>query len=199
MIGRLRGQLLEKDAPHLLVEVQGVGYELDAPMSTVIELPATGSEVTLHTHLVVREDAQNLYGFLSLTERNLFRSLIRISGVGPKMALALLSGMSAEDLIRCVENQDAALLTRLPGIGKKTAERLVIELRDRVRELPARTAAPSGGLQPDNGDARTDAISGLVALGYKPAEASQLLRNLPDNGLASDELIRQALQKSVRR
>lgn len=199
MIGRLRGQLLEKDAPHLLVEVQGVGYELDAPMSTVIELPATGSEVTLHTHLVVREDAQNLYGFLSLTERNLFRSLIRISGVGPKMALALLSGMSAEDLIRCVENQDAALLTRLPGIGKKTAERLVIELRDRVRELPARTAPPSGGLQAGNGDARTDAISGLVALGYKPAEASQLLRNLPDNGLASDELIRQALQKSVRR
>lgn len=198
MIGRLRGHLLEKDPPHLLVEVQGVGYEVDAPMSTVLDLPATGAEVTLHTHLVVREDAQSLFGFLSLTERNLFRSLIRISGVGPKMALALLSGMSAEELIRCVENQDAALLTRLPGVGKKTAERLVIELRDRVRELPAHTPSAGGGGQAGGGDARSDAISGLVALGYKPAEASRLLRDLPDDGLASDELIRQALQKSVR-
>ncbi|MCK8516182.1 Holliday junction branch migration protein RuvA [Methylonatrum kenyense] len=198
MIGRLHGVLLEKDPPHLLIDVQGVGYELDAPMSTVIDLPTTGAEVTLHTHLVVREDAQSLFGFLSLTERNLFRSLIRISGVGPKMALALLSGMSAEDLIRCVENQDAALLTRLPGIGKKTAERLVIELRDRVSTLPARATSIGQGSRPKDGDARADAVSGLVALGYKPAEASRLLRDLPSDGLASDELIRQALQKSVR-
>ncbi len=197
MIGRLRGQLLEKDPPHLLVDVHGVGYELDAPMSTVVDLPAPGGDVVLHTHLVVREDAQALYGFLSLTERNLFRSLIRISGVGPKLALALLSGMSADDLIRCVENQDAALLTRLPGIGKKTAERLVIELRDRVTDLQTRDGG-GGGTANTPGDAHADAISGLVALGYKPAEASRLLRDLPDNGLASDELIRQALQKAVR-
>lgn len=197
MIGRLRGQLLEKDPPHLLVDVHGVGYELDAPMSTVVDLPAPGGDVVLHTHLVVREDAQALYGFLSLTERNLFRSLIRISGVGPKLALALLSGMSADDLIRCVENQDAALLTRLPGIGKKTAERLVIELRDRVTDLQTRGGG-SGGTANTPGDAHADAVSGLVALGYKPAEASRLLRDLPDNGLASDELIRQALQKAVR-
>ena len=135
MIGRLRGTLLEKQPPFLILDVHGVGYELEAPMSTFYDLPAVGQEVLLHTHLAVKEDAHNLFGFGSKLERSLFRSLIRISGIGPKLALALLSGMRPEELIDCIENQDSAQLTRLPGVGRKTAERLVIEMKDRVADF----------------------------------------------------------------
>lgn len=202
MIGRLRGTLVEKQPPVLVVDVQGVGYELEAPMSVFYELPAVGDPVTLRTHLSIREDAHVLYGFLSDRERALFRSLIRVSGVGPKLALALLSGMRADDFIRCVELKDTATLTRLPGVGKKIAERLVMEMRDRLGDLgrvPAVAAAGPGGAAPPPDDARGEAVSALIALGYRPAEAARLidgLGNEPDQ--SSEMLIRQALQKAVR-
>lgn len=199
MIGRLRGTLLEKHPPQLLVEVGGVGYEVDAPMSTFYVLPALGEGVTLHTHLVVREDAQLLYGFASLAERRLFRSLIRVNGVGPKLALAILSGISADEFAACVHEADTARLTRLPGIGKKTAERLVVEMRDRLTDwgqLPA--AAPSAAPGTPAEDALQDAVSALVALGFKPQEASRMVRGIDTRGLASEEIIRSALQGAVR-
>ncbi len=200
MIGRLRGTLLEKQPPFLILDVHGVGYELEAPMSTFYDLPAVGQEVLLHTHLAVKEDAHNLFGFGSKLERSLFRSLIRISGIGPKLALALLSGMRPEELIDCIENQDSAQLTRLPGVGRKTAERLVIEMKDRVADF--HTTPGSGPRAPAAGggtdDAVSDAISALVALGYKPAEAGRLVRQFPTDGLPSEQIIRQALQQAVR-
>lgn len=194
MIGWLRGRLLGKQPPHLLLEVQGVGYELEAPMSTFYELPETGAEVTLYTHLVVREDAHVLFGFASEAERRLFRTLIRVNGVGPRLALTILSGVRAEQFLRCVREGDTAALSRLPGIGKKTAERLVVEMRDRLEEagLTAPAAFP-GGLSP-----REEALSALVALGYKPAEAARMLAAFPEAGLSSEDLIRRALQNAVR-
>mgnify|MGYP005839364767 CR=1 FL=1 len=196
MIGRLRGILVEKQPPRLLVEVQGVGYELEASMSTFSELPAPGSEVILRTHLAVKEDGHSLYGFATERERSLFRNLIRVSGIGPKLALAVLSGMQPDDLVRCVESEDSAALTRLPGVGRKTAERLIIELRDRLAEAGIAGAAP-GGAGPA-GDAMADAASALVALGYKPADAQRLLRGIDGSGLDSEALIRAALQRAVR-
>jgi Holliday junction DNA helicase RuvA len=202
MIGRLRGTLVEKQPPVLVVDVHGVGYELEAPMSVFYELPPVGEQVTLRTHLAIRDDAHILYGFLSDRERALFRSLIRVSGVGPKLALALLSGMRADDFIRCVEHDDAATLTRLPGVGKKIAERLIMEMRDRLKELgrmpvPA-TGTPGTGSPPPD-DARAEAVSALIALGYRPAEAARLIEGLgTESGQTSETLIRQALQKAVR-
>ncbi|MCC5809212.1 MAG: Holliday junction branch migration protein RuvA [Ectothiorhodospiraceae bacterium] len=201
MIGRLSGKLAEKQPPSLLLDVQGVGYELEAPMSTFYSLPSLGEPVMLYTHLVVKEDAHNLYGFLTRLERSLFRSLIRVNGVGPKLGLTLLSGMPVETLLLCIQNQDDASLTRLPGVGKKTAQRLVIDLKDRVSDLGggAETGlAPMSGEMAAGGDATSDAISALVALGYKPAEASRLVSRVEADGLASEEIIRQALQKTVR-
>ncbi len=202
MIGRLRGTLIEKQPPLLLVDVQGVGYELEAPMSVFYELPAVGGEITLRTHLSIREDAHVLYGFLSDRERSLFRGLIRVSGVGPKLALALLSGMRADDFIRCVELKDTATLTRLPGVGKKIAERLVMEMRDRLGDLgrmPALAASAGASAVPPPDDPRGEAVSALIALGYKPAEAVRLIDGLGDDpGQSSETLIRQALQKAVR-
>ncbi|MEX0730614.1 MAG: Holliday junction branch migration protein RuvA [Aquisalimonadaceae bacterium] len=202
MIGRLTGTVVEKQPPALLVDVRGVGYEVEAPMSTFYELPPLGGTVSLYTHLAVKEDAHNLYGFITRLERSLFRSLIRVSGIGPKLALTLLSGMRVEDFIRCIEHQDSATLTRMPGVGKKTAERLVIEMRDRVRELGGpganmpTDAAAAGG--PAGDDATADALSALVALGYRPADAGRMVSKIDAAGLASEEIIRQALQKSVR-
>ncbi|ABI57834.1 Holliday junction branch migration protein RuvA [Alkalilimnicola ehrlichii MLHE-1] len=208
MIGRLHGTVAERHPPALLLDVGGVGYELEAPMSTFYALPAGDQAVTLWTHLAVRDDGQALYGFASRAERDLFRVLIRISGVGPKLALALLSGMNAEGLQRCIEREDVATLTRLPGVGRKTAQRLIVELRDRLDGLlpaasggvPARTGsgeqldAPAG---PQG--SREDAVSALVALGYKPAEAGRLVNAVPGaNDLPSEELIRRALQAAVR-
>jgi len=198
MIGRLRGILADKHPPRLLVDVHGVGYELEAPMSTFYQLPATGSEVTLHTHLVVREDAQQLFGFASEPERRMFRALIRVSGVGAKLALTILSGSSADEFARYVHEGDSGALTRLPGVGKKTAERLVVEMRDRLADwaegAAALAAAGAPGLVPPAGESAREALSALVALGYKPQEANRLIRAVETAGLASEEIIRQALK-----
>ncbi len=201
MIGRLRGVLALKHPPHLTIDVGGVGYDLEASLSTFERLPEVGAEITLHTHLAVREDAHVLYGFASLDERTLFRSLIRVSGVGAKLALLILSGMDVNTFSRCVQEGDTAALTRLPGIGKKTAERLIVDMRDRLGTLelgapftPAGTAAGSG-----EAGAVADAVSALVALGYKPVDATRMVRALDSEGVGSEELIRQALQATVRR
>jgi Holliday junction DNA helicase RuvA len=199
MIGFVRGRLISRHPPQLLIDVQGLGYELDAPMTTFYDLPEVGSEVALYTHLVVREDAHTLYGFARLAERNLFRELIKISGVGPRLALAILSGMNAAAFIQCVQAGDTAALTRVPGVGKKTAERLVIELRDRLsdrRQDVALTAEP--GAEGRSADAVEEAVSALVALGYKPQEASRMVRAVAAQSQSSEEIIRQALQGTVR-
>ncbi len=199
MIGRLHGTLLEKQPPQLLLDVGGVGYEISAPMTTFYELPETGNEITLHTHLAVREDAHVLYGFLCEQDRLLFRTLIKVSGVGPKLALAILSGMAADEFAGCVQQGDSALLTRLPGVGKKTAERLVVELKDRLKDwqgvaLPAEVST-SRAVPASN--ALKDAISALVSLGYKPQEASRMVSQLENDGLSSEELIRLALKAAA--
>ena len=196
MIGRLRGTLLEKQPPQLLLDVGGVGYEVSAPMTTFYELPETGNEVTLHTHLAVREDAHVLYGFLREQDRALFRNLIKVSGVGPKLALAILSGMSADEFAGCVHGGNSAALTKLPGVGKKTAERLVIEMKDRLKDWQgaALPGAVAGAAATPASDAVKDAISALVGLGYKPQEASKMVSRLECEGLSSEEVIRLALK-----
>lgn len=195
MIGFLRGRLIAKHPPSLLVDVNGVGYELEAPMSTFYELPAAGAELQLFTHLVVREDAHLLYGFATSDERRLFRGLLKVSGVGPRIALGILSGVSVEAFLQCVELQDADTLVRIPGVGRKTAERLLIEMRDRVRALTpvGEFARASGG----NGGAQAEAFGALVALGYKPAEVTRLLR-AAEGAATTEELIRRALQAAVK-
>ena len=200
MIGRLRGEIVAKRPPHLLVDVSGVGYELEAPMSTFYDLPAVGAAVVLHTHLVIREDAHVLYAFAREAERALFRSLLRVSGVGPKMALAILSGMNADEFARCVQRDDAAALSRLPGIGKKTAERLIIEMRDRLARLDDEAFAVAVRPQATGAGAPSaleDAVSALIALGYKAPEASRMVRAVAAEGLASEELIRAALKAAA--
>lgn len=202
MIGRLRGKIVQKQPPQLLIDVQGVGYEVSASMSTFYQLPDQGQDVTLHTHLVVREDAHLLYGFATEAERSLFRTLIKVNGVGPKLALTILSGMSAEDFIRCVHENNTAALVSLPGVGKKTAERLLVELRDRLKDevvnqegasmmspaLATVASSPSG-----------DAVSALIALGYKPQEASRMVRAISTEGLMTEDIIRLSLQAAVKR
>jgi holliday junction DNA helicase RuvA len=195
MIGRLHGKILQKQPPQLLIDVQGVGYEVDAPMTTFYQLPDIGSEVTLHTHMVVREDAQLLYGFASETERALFRHLIKINGVGPKLALTILSGMGADEFIACVQDGDAAALVRMPGIGKKTAERLIIELRDKLKDAqPQNESSPTLAVKSGNSSPVSDAVSALIALGYKPQEASRMVRAVSTDGLNTEEIIRISLQ-----
>ena len=196
MIGWLRGRLAAKNPPALLVDVNGVGYECEAPMSTFYALPAAGAEVTLHTHLVVREDAHVLYAFGTEDERRLFRGLLKVSGVGPKIALGILSGISVEDFMRCIEADDADLLVRVPGVGRKTAERLLIDMRDRVREF----AAASATLPPAAGAAaaaQAEAFSALLALGYRPAEITRLLKAVDEDITTTEELIRRALQAAA--
>ena len=195
MIGRLQGVLLRKEPPALMLDVGGVGYELEAPMTTFYELPAVGERVTLYTHLVVREDAHLLYGFVREAQRRLFRELLKVNGVGPRVALAVLSGLSDEELCRCVAEEDIARLTKVPGIGRKTAERLVIEMRDKLPKdipLPASAATAAGPAAP--GDPVSEAVSALVALGYKPNEASRAVRSASTKGLSAEEIIRQALK-----
>ena len=193
MIGYLRGVLRRKEPPTLLVEVGGVGYELEAPMTTFYELPAVGETVALHTHLVVREDAHLLYGFARETQRRQFRALLKVNGVGPRVALAVLSGLNEAELTRCVINDDVTRLTQVPGIGRKTAERLIVELRDK---LANETAIPpiSTSAGPAERDPLAEAVSALIALGYKPPEASRAVRAVPSQGLSTEEIIRQALQ-----
>lgn len=191
MIGRLHGKLIEKTPPQVLVDVDGVGYEVDVPMSTFCSLPAEGSEITLLTHFIVREDAQLLYGFATAAERQTFRALIRISGVGPRIALAVLSGMSTQDLADAVEQGNATLLTRVPGIGKKTADRLVLELKGK---LAGNAFAPAGGAA---SAAQADILSALMALGYSEREAQASVRALPAEVTVS-EGIRLALKALAR-
>lgn len=186
MIGRITGKLVTKHPPQIVVDVHGIGYELDVPMSTLYQLPATGSDVTLLTHLIVREDAHQLYGFFSEGERTLFRRLLKISGVGARTALAVLSGMSVADVKQAVSQQDSGRLTKIPGIGKKTAERLLLELKDKldiaVVAVPAEAAAAS-----------SDVINALLALGYNDKEAQFGVKHL-ESGVSVTEGIRQALK-----
>jgi holliday junction DNA helicase RuvA len=195
MIGSVRGRIASKTPPQLMVDVGGLGYELEAPMSTFFHLPPIGEEVRLLTHLVVREDAHILYAFATEDERRLFRSLIKVSGVGPKIALALLSGISVEAFAQCVQTQDITALTRVPGIGRKTAERLVVEMRDRLAapEATSGAAAVAAGASPE-----TEAYGALIALGYRPAEATRLLKAAGPGTHSTEELIRRALQGAVR-
>lgn len=195
MIGSLRGRLAAKAPPQLTVEVGGLGYELEAPMSTFFHLPAVGEEVRLLTHLVVREDAHVLYAFATEDERRMFRSLIKVSGVGPKIALALLSGISVSAFIECVRSEDIAALTRVPGVGRKTAERLIVEMRDRLSAPHAAVVAPSAATPASPED---EAYSALVALGYRPAEATRLLKAVGPGTHSTEELIRRALQGAAR-
>jgi len=202
MIGRIHGKIIEKQPPQLLIDVQGVGYEIDSPMSTFYQLPNLGEVVTLHTHLVVREDAQLLYGFASIVERSLFRILIKISGVGPKLALTILSGMNANEFIACVQDNDAASLVRLPGVGKKTAERLIIELRDKLKDQQVEAGSTvSAGVQSQSvaSSPVSDAVSALVALGYKLPEASRMVRLVDTSDLGTEEIIRLSLQAAVKK
>ncbi len=203
MIGRLRGTLAEKQPPHLIIDVNGVGYELEVPMTTLYRLPKVGETVTVHTHLVVREDAHLLYGFAEKRERELFRELIRLNGVGPKLALALMSGLEVDELVRCVQAQDTSALVRVPGVGKKTAERLLVELKDRFKAWetsPATFTLVSDGPLPvaSESSAEADAVSALVSLGYKPQEASKAIAAIKDKaGLSSEELIRRSLKGMI--
>ncbi len=195
MIGHLRGVLAEKRPPFLVVDVHGVGYEVEAPMSTCTELPETGREVRLLTHLVVREDAHVLFGFHTEGERRLFRELIRVSKIGPKVALAVLSGISVADFAACVEEGDSTRLTRVPGIGKKTADRLIVEMRDRlVGEGFASVGSALAGTAVAPGDVQGEAFEALLALGYKSAEASRMLAKVESAGLDTAEIVRLALR-----
>jgi Holliday junction DNA helicase RuvA len=194
MIGSLRGRIISKTPPQLTIEVGGVGYEVDAPMSTFFHLPALGQEVSLLTHLVVREDAQMLYGFATQEERWLFRTLLKVSGVGPKIALALLSGISVEAFAQSILNEDVATLVRVPGIGRKTAERLFVEMRDRVKDL---THEP-GAVASEGANPESEAMGALLGLGYKPAEAARLLKAVEPGTYTTEELIRRALQSAAR-
>lgn len=197
MIGRLKGLLLEKQPPAILIDVQGVGYELEASMSTFYNLPECGETILLHTHMVVREDAQLLYGFISLAERLMFRTLIKISGVGPKLALTILSGMSAEDFSRCIMEGDSKALTQLPGVGKKTAERLVVELKDRIDKDDSMKLTGNAAIVKKPDHPVNDAVSALISLGYKAQQASQMVRNLDVEDKSTEEIIRAALQGSA--
>ncbi len=197
MIGRLCGILLHKEPPSLLLEVAGVGYEIDAPMSTFYELPATGQSVTLYTHLVVRDDAHLLYGFSREPQRQLFRHLLKVNGVGPRVALAILSGLTDQEFMQCLMREDVARLIKVPGIGRKTAERLIIELRDKVDPGVMQGGATATRQSVLAADPVQEAISALLALGYKPPEASRAVQNIAPEGLSSEEIIRQALKGMV--
>jgi holliday junction DNA helicase RuvA len=193
MIGRIRGVLVKKEPPALMVEAGGIGYELEAPMTVFYELPAAGETVTLYTHLVVREDAHLLFGFVRESQRRLFRNLLKVNGVGPRVALAVLSGLSDDEFVRAVQSQDVQRLTHVPGIGKKTAERLIVEMRDKLAAEPtsdAPAAAPGK-------DPVAEAVTALIALGYKSNEASQMVRSIASQGLTTEQIIRQALKGMV--
>jgi Holliday junction DNA helicase RuvA len=199
LIGFLRGRIAAKHPPLLVMDVGGIGYEVEAPMSTFYGLPAVGAETMLHTHLVVREDAHVLFGFGTERERSLFRELIKVSNVGPRIALAILSGVSVEDFHRCVESDDVASLVRIPGIGRKTAERLVIEMRDKLKALagPLPAAEGPGGAAAIAPTAHSEAFSALIALGYKPPEVLRLLKAVDPSVKSTEEMIRHALRSAA--
>ena len=193
MIGSLRGRLAHKQPPQIIIECGGVGYEIETPMSTFFQLPETGAEVFLHTHLVVREDAQTLFGFSSEEEKTLFRSLLKVSGVGAKMALAILSGMTVADFRRTVTHDDTAMLVKVPGIGKKTAERLIVEMRDRIDQMGV--DADSSRTAP--ADPRNEAFDALISLGYRASEIKRLLAKLDTAEKTAEDIIRLALREAV--
>ena len=200
MIGRIAGKLVYKQPPQLLIDCNGVGYEIEAPLPVFFDLPAVGEPVMVYTHMIVREDAQLLYGFQSLAQRAMFRELIKVNNVGAKMAIAILSGLSAEEFSDCIANQDVATLTRLPGVGKKTAERLIVEMQDRLGRLsldnaagvPASDVGGSAGPQGSSSN-RGQAIAALEALGFKGAEARRMIKD--SDGASVEEIIRDALKK----
>lgn len=204
MIGRLRGVLLEKQPPEVLLEVAGVGYEIQLPMSSFYPLPEVGNEAIIYTHFVVREDAQLLYGFADKHERAMFRELIKVNGVGPKLALAILSGMTANQFVQCIHNDAVSSLVKLPGVGKKTAERLVVEMKDRLKNWTgADLLTPEAdrmSFENDientfvSGNAKDEAISALVALGYKPALAEKAIKQIYKEGMDCEALIRSSLK-----
>lgn len=202
MIGRLRGIILEKQPPEVLIEANGVGYEVFMPMTCFYELPDNGHEATILTHFVVREDAQLLYGFNNKQERALFRELIKVNGVGPKLALAILSGMSASQFISAVEQGEIKTLIKLPGVGTKTAERLIVEMKDRFKRLGNELlSAPAIDLSvpqhKNSNDIESEAISALVALGYKPQEASRMISKIARPDVDSETLIKEALKAAL--
>ncbi|HFZ4875394.1 Holliday junction branch migration protein RuvA [Serratia marcescens] len=204
MIGRLRGNILEKQPPLVLLEANGVGYEVHMPMTCFYELPELGQEAIVFTHFVVREDAQLLYGFNDKQERALFRELIKVNGVGPKLALAILSGMSAQQFVSAVEREEITALVKLPGVGKKTAERLVVEMKDRFKGLngdlfnsSSEISLPSTAEKAPEADAEAEAVSALVALGYKPQEASRMVSKIAKPGADCETLIRDALRAAL--
>ncbi|MDP4546446.1 Holliday junction branch migration protein RuvA [Marinobacter sp. MDS2] len=206
MIGRIRGLLVEKTPGQALVECAGLGYEVDIPYTTFFHLPETGQEVTLHTHFAVREDAQSLFGFASLLDRNLFRLLIKVNGVGPKMAIGILSGLDAQQFIQCVEARDVNSLVKLPGVGKKTAERLLIDMADRIKQLEGQfvpsapeqlAAGAAGGASAAGSDPREEAEAALIALGYKPQEAAKAISKVAEPDMNSEQLIRLALRNMI--
>ncbi|MBS7689905.1 Holliday junction branch migration protein RuvA [Pseudomonas lalucatii] len=201
MIGRVRGTLAEKQPPHVIVDVNGLGYELEVPMTTLYRLPSVGEPLTLHSHLVVREDAHLLYGFFEKRERELFRELIRLSGVGPKLALALMSALEVDELVRCVQAQDTSALVRVPGVGKKTAERLLLELKGRFKAWEAVPGMATLVVEPQGigavSSAEHDAVSALISLGYKPQEASRAVSAVKEEGLSSEDMIRRALKGMI--
>ncbi|WNJ95450.1 Holliday junction branch migration protein RuvA [Vibrio ruber] len=205
MIGRLRGILLEKQPPEVLIEVGGVGYEVQMPMSCFYELPEVEQEAVIYTHFVVREDAQLLYGFNSKAERALFRAVIKANGVGPKLGLAILSGMTASQFVECVKREDVSMLVKLPGVGKKTAERLVVEMKDRLASFPTseidefELVQDSAPIRPQNtaSHAEEEAVSALLTLGYKPQQASKIVAQIAQPGMSSETLIKEALRAMV--
>ncbi len=200
MISLLQGVLLERQPPHLLIDVGGVGYEVEAPMTTIYNLPEIGSEVRLHTHLIVREDAHLLFAFGDVAERRMFRHLIKVNGVGARMALAILSGIEADAFYHCVQHGDTDRLVKLPGIGKKTAERLIVEMRDRLQDWPASqpVSPPGKARRGATADPVDEAVSALIALGYKPQEASRLVLAVAAPDADSEALIKDALKASVK-
>lgn len=199
MIARLAGTLIHKLPPLMVIDVGGVGYEVEAPLSVFYDLPDLGQPLTILTHLSIKDDSHTLYGFASETERTLFRRLLKISGIGAKLALTILSGATSEELSRFVAEDDTAALVRLPGIGKKTAERIIIELRDKLGDLALGGGATSPGATPSIGNATSEAINALLALGYKPTEASSMARDVAEKEMSVEEIIRLALQAKVKK
>lgn len=201
MIGQIRGIILEKQPPLLLLDVNGIGYEIDAPMNTFYQLPDVGQTVTLLTHFIVREDAQHLYGFYTRNERLLFRTLLKVNGVGPRLALTVLSSTTPDQFVHCVLNNDTNSLVKLPGVGKKTAERLVIEMRDKLADWCTTSMGEGAVVVKGEGNKRhqilQDAISALVALGYKHHDANRMVTRIDDGAASSEELIRRALREMV--
>jgi len=197
MIGRLSGVLIEKQAPDLLIDVNGVGYEVQAPLSSFLDIGPIGGKITLLTHMVVREDAQLLYGFSDKMQRTMFRTLIKVSGVGPKLALGILSSMDADTFARCIQNHEVTALTKLPGVGKKTAERLIVEMQDRLKEWQTQAPLWAAVEQTEVNNRNhllAEAESALISLGYKPQEATKMLSKMPDDINSSEEMIRRALK-----